>query len=253
MNIREKRFLITGASSGIGAATAKRAAKRGAHVILVARSESKLEAVSREVRKEGGIVSFHVADLSDTEAAGEVAARIKNNEGVPDVIVNNAGAGKWKYATDTTPSEAAHMMAVPYLAAYSLTHAFLPEFIERKSGAIVNMTSAAAYMAWPGATAYIAARCAIRGFNEALRTELEPHGIKVMLVAFAKVTSDYWKNNPGSEQNIPERQSMIPVLSPQDAAMHIITGIERDKEQVIAPWQLRSIIALARFFPRMVK
>nr|VFJ42609.1 MAG: Short-chain dehydrogenase [Candidatus Kentron sp. DK] len=253
MNIRGKKFLITGASGGIGAATARHAARQGAHVILIARSETKLEAVAREIRKEGGTASFYVADLSDTEAVREAAAHIKNNEGVPDVIVNNAGAGKWKYATDTTPSEAAHMMAVPYLAAYSLTHAFLPEFIERKSGAIVNMTSAAAYMVWPGAAAYIAVRWAMRGFTDALRTELSSHGIKVMLVAFAKVTSDYWKNNPGSEQNIPERQSMIPVLSPQDAATHIIRGIEQDKEQVIEPWQLRSIITLARFFPGMVK
>nr|VFK32337.1 MAG: Short-chain dehydrogenase [Candidatus Kentron sp. MB]VFK33555.1 MAG: Short-chain dehydrogenase [Candidatus Kentron sp. MB]VFK77050.1 MAG: Short-chain dehydrogenase [Candidatus Kentron sp. MB] len=253
MDISGKKFLITGASSGIGAATAKYAAKRDAKVILVARSESKLEGVAREIREEGGTASLYVADLSDIEAVREVTARIQDDEGAPDIIMNNAGAGKWKYAGDTTPDEAIDMMMVPYLAAFSVTHAFLPKFIERKSGTIVNMTSAAAYLAWPGATTYIAARCAIRGFNDALRSELNPYGIKVTLVAFAKVTSDYWKNNPGSEQNIPERQSMIPVLSPQDAATHIIAGIERDKEQVIEPWQLRSIITLAKFFPGMVK
>ena len=253
MDIRGRTFLITGASSGIGAATAQYAAKKGATVILVARSESKLEQLAQEICEGDGSASFYAADLSDLAAVRDVAVRIEDNEGTPDIIMNNAGTGQWRYAHETTPEEAAEMMAVPYLAAFALTHAFLSKLIERKSGMIVNITSAASYMVWPGATTYTAARWAIRGFNDALRTELSPHGIKVMLVAFAKVTSDYWKNNPGSEQNIPERQSMIPELSPQDAAMHIITGIERDKKQVIEPWQLRSIIGLAKFFPAMVK
>jgi len=253
MDISSKKFLITGASSGIGAATALYAAQKGATVILVARSESKLERLAQEISEKGGSASLYSTDLSDLEAVREVMTNIQDNEGAPDIIMNNAGAGQWKYAHETTPKEAAEMMTVPYFAAFAVTHAFLPKLIDRGSGMIVNVTSAAAYMVWPGAIAYSAARWAIRGFNDALRTELSPHGIKVMLVAFAKVISDYWKNNPGSEQNIPKRQSMIPELSPQDAAVHIITGIERNKDQVIEPWQLRSIITLAKFFPRMVK
>lgn len=253
MDIRGKRFLITGASSGIGAATARYAAKKGATVILVARSESKLEQLAQEICEENGSASFYAADLSELSAIRDVVVRIEDNEGIPDIIMNNAGAGQWKYAHETTPEEAAAIMSVPYLASFALTHAFLPKIIERKSGMIVNIASAASFMVWPGATAYIAARWAIRGFNDALKAELSPQGIKVMLVAFAKVISDYWRNNPGSEQNIPERQSMIPELSPQDAAKYIITGIEQDKKQVIEPWQLRSIITLAKFFPGIVK
>jgi len=253
MIVREKKFLITGASSGIGAATAEYAASLGANVILVARSEDKLEKVVGGIRERGGTASFYVADLSDFGAVRDVARRIRDNEGTPDIIMNNAGAGRWKYAKSTTPEEAANMMAVPYFAAFSLTHAFLPEFIQRKSGTIVNITSAAAYMVWPGAAAYTAARWAMRGFTDALRTELNPHGIKVMLVAFAKVTSGYWENNPRSEQKIPKRQWMIPVLSPQEAAGHIVIGIERGKRQVIKPWQLRFILPWANAFPGMVR
>jgi len=201
----------------------------------------------------GGAATYYSADLSDLDEVRDVAARIQDTEGTPDIVMNNAGSGRWKYAQETTPEEASAMMAVPYLSAFAVTHAFLPRFIERKSGTIINMTSAAAYMVWPGATSYIAARWAMRGFNDALRAELKPHGIRVMLVAFAKVTSEYWAHNPGSERNIPDRQSMIPVLSPETVAQYIIAGIERDKQQVIEPWQLRFIVFLCRFFPGMVK
>ncbi len=253
MDILNKKFLITGSSSGIGAATARYAASKGASVILIARSEEKLEKLSREIRESGGSASFYAADLSDFNSVRDVANRIQREQGTPDIIMNNAGIGQWKYTQDTTPEEALSMMSVPYLSAFAITHAFLPKLIEKKSGVIVNMTSAAAYMVWPGAASYIAARWAMRGFTDALRSELTPHGVKVMLVAFAKVTSDYWKHNPGSEANIPTRQSMIPELSPEAAARHIIAGIDQDKQQVIEPRQLRFILGLSKLFPGMVK
>jgi short-subunit dehydrogenase len=253
MDIRNKKFLITGSSTGIGAATARYAANKGASVILIARSDDKLHHLVGEIRASGGTASYYTADLSDLASVRDVAARIQDIEGLPDIIMNNAGAGQWKYLKDTSPEEASAMMAVPYSSAFAITHAFVPALIDRKSGMIVNITSAAAYMVWPGAIGYIAARWAMRGFNDALRVELNPHEISVMLVAFAKVTSSFWEHNPGSEKNIPKRQSMIPELTPEDAAKHIVTGIERDKQCVIEPWQLRSIVTMARFFPGMVK
>jgi uncharacterized protein len=253
MDIRNKSFLITGSSSGIGAATARYAASKGAKVILVARSEDKLKRICQEIRDSGGTANYYPADLSDLVAIREVASLMKEKEGTPDIIMNNAGSGQWKRAKETTPEEASAMMNVPYMSAFAMTHAFLPQLIERKSGMIINMTSAAAYMTWPGATSYIAARWAVRGFNDALRAELKAQGVGVMLVAFARVTSDYWVHNPGSEQNIPKRQSIIPELSPEAAAKHIVSGIEHDRQQVIEPWQLRFILVLSKFFPGMVK
>ncbi|MDH3240168.1 MAG: SDR family NAD(P)-dependent oxidoreductase [Alphaproteobacteria bacterium] len=249
MDLRGKKFLITGASSGIGAATARQAAAKGAPVILVARSAERLQRVAESIRDSGGAARVYVADLSDFEAVRTTAARIQQDEGVPDIIMNNAGAGPWKFAHETTPEEAARMMAVPYLGAFAVTRAFLPQMIARRSGVIVNVTSVAAFLAWPGAAAYIAARRAMAGFNDALRVELRPHGIAVMLAAFAKVATEYWQNNPGSEKNLPAGQALIPELTPDDAARFIVAGIEKGKSRVIEPRRLRMILALARLFP----
>jgi short-subunit dehydrogenase len=132
MELREKTFLITGASSGIGAATAREAATRGAHVILVARSQAKLERLAEEIRKTGGNASSYVADLSEPAMIRAVTDTIKAANGTPDIIMNNAGSGIWKYAHETTPEEAAAMVTLPYLAAFGVTHAFLPGLIETR-------------------------------------------------------------------------------------------------------------------------
>jgi len=145
------------------------------------------------------------------------------------------------------------MMAAPYFAAFFTTRAFLPAMLERDSGYIVNLTSAASWMAWPGATAYTAGRWAMRGFAEALRADLAGTHIRTMLVTLAKVTSSYWENNPGSEERVPGAQSMIPVITPSQAATAIIDGIKRDKREVVAPLMLRVALALNYLFPYVTR
>ena len=175
MDLNGKIMLITGASSGIGAATARAAARAGAKVVLLARTKSKLENVADSIRKEGGTAHVYPVDLTVAEAVAEIAKRVTAEIGLPDIIFNNAGAGKWLYAQETEPADAVSMMASPYFAAFFVTRAFLPDMLKRKSGYIINMTSAASRLVWPGATAYIAARWAIHGFTEALRADLSWH------------------------------------------------------------------------------
>ncbi len=163
--------------------------------------------------------------------------------------LNNAGSGQWMPLEETEPDRAVAMMAAPYFAAFFVTRAFLPAMLKRNSGTIVNMTSVACRMAWPGATAYIAARWTMRGFNEALRAELTGTNLRTMLVTFAKVATSYWESNPGSEKWLPEAQSMLRVLTPDEAAQAIIRGIQRDKRQVVAPFSLRCVFALNYLFP----
>lgn len=242
-------WLITGASSGIGAATALAAARRGASVALVARSPDKLATVAEEVRGIGGIVTTHVCDVTDP---GQVA-RLQSDIPTPDVIFNNAGAGKWKPLVETTPEEAGAMIGAPYLAAFYVTKAFLPAMLARKSGTVVYMNSAASRLIWPGAAAYMSTRWALRGLFESVRAETYGTGLRASMVTFAKVTSAYWENNPGSETNVPKAQAWIPVLTPEVAAREIINGIQAGKEEIISPWQLRAAFLLNRLFPSLTR
>jgi short-subunit dehydrogenase len=174
--------LVTGASSGIGEATARRYGASGARVLLLARNAERLEVVADAIRKDGGAASAYPVDLADSGAIEEVSARIAREAGTPDILINNAGGGRWLRLIETTAEEALAMIEVPYLAAFNLTRAFLPKMLARRSGAIACITSPASYVAWPNAAAYIAARAALRGFTEALRADVKGSGLTVTLV-----------------------------------------------------------------------
>lgn len=249
-----KLVLVTGASSGIGEATAKLYADKGAQVILLARNTTRLEAVAEAIRRSGGTATAYAVDLADAAATADAAARIQREVGIPDILINNAGAGRWLPLLETTPEDARTTMAVPYLAAFDLTRAFAPGMIARGSGGIVFISSPAAYIAWPRASAYIAARRAVAGFADSLRPELKGKGIKVTLVILGTVKTPYWQHNPGSRENMPNSDPrLVPVLTPEQAAEAIVAGAEAGKPLVVKPGIYRLFFVLNALFPRLVE
>ena len=162
--------------------------------------------------------------------------------------LNNAGSGQWMPLEETEPDRAVAMMAAPYFAAFFVTRAFLPAMLKRNSGTIVNMTSVACRMAWPGATAYIAARGQSAASTKLLRAELTGTNLRTMLVTFAKVATSYWESNPGSEKWLPEAQSMLRVLTPDEAAQAIIRRIHTRQpgRRPLAAMRLRPQLSLPR-------
>ena len=203
MKINGKTVLVTGASSGMGASIAKAMAKAGGRLLLLARREHALRAVADEITRAGGEARVYPVDLANATAVMDVARRITAEVGTPEIIVNNAGAGKWLFVEETSPEEAVQMMALPYFAAFYITRAFLPDMLKRNSGHIVNISSVGSRFVWPGATAYLAARWAVRGFTEALRADLYRTGIRVTLYESGVVGSPYWEHNPGSLVRVP--------------------------------------------------
>ena len=191
--------------------------------------------------------------LPSPSAIAETSARIKGEAGTPDILINNAGAGRWLLRARTTSAEEAlAMIEVPYLAAFNLTRAFLPEMIARRSGAIACITSPASYVAWPNASAYIAARHALLGFTEALRADLRRTGLTVTLVVLGEVETPYWQHNPGSREHMPKSNPLAPVLTPEQAAQAIVQGVERGQRRVVKPAILRALFLLNALAPGLV-
>ncbi|BAQ18410.1 SDR family NAD(P)-dependent oxidoreductase [Methyloceanibacter caenitepidi] len=248
-----KLVVVTGASSGIGEATARRFGQAGAHVVLLARNADRLERAAHEVRAAGGTATALAIDLQNRAETLDAAARISGDIGTPDLLVNNAGIGRWRPLVETGPDEAAAMIGVPYLAAFNLTRAFVPAMIERGSGGIAFVTSPASYLAWPNASAYIAARRAIAGFAESLQSELKTAGIVVTIVVLGTVETPYFDNNPGSRENIPELDSRLaPVLTADQAAEALFQGTEQRKRFVVKPGIYRALFVMNALFPKTV-
>ena len=250
MMTQGKLVLITGASSGIGEATAKAIAQKAGRVVLVARTASNLEKVAQEIIEAGGKAEFFAIDLSQPEAVSELAHKVIGEIGVPDILVNNAGAGRWTTIEKTEAAELEQMMALPYFAAFNLTRELLSHMRERGSGHIVNVTSVAARLIWPGAAGYAAARAAMVTFSKALETETRGSGINVTLAMFGKVSSPFWRHNPGSEDNLPKVNAYLPTLSTQEVADAIVSAVERNAGSIVLPRIFRFLFLLNSLTPR---
>lgn len=245
MELRGKEIVVTGASSGIGAAVARELAARGARLTLVARDRSALERVAAEIERAGGAARVEPADLSSVEQVEALAVRVREAVGAPDVLVNNAGAGRWRAIDETEPGEAAAMMTLPYLAAFELTRALAPAMIARGGGRVVCMTSLAAYTHIPGATGYAVARWAMRAFAGQLREDLRRTGVGVTLVVPSEVDSPYFANNPGSKERIPRAVALLGrAQTPAAVARATADAIERGRDEVFVPGRARALLLL---------
>ncbi len=182
-----------------------------------------------------------------------VARRITEDLATPDIVVNNAGAGRWLFVDETTPAEAVQMMAVPYFAAFNVTRAFLAEMLTRNSGHFVFVSSVGSRFVWPGATAYLAARWAVRGFSEALRADLHGTGIRVTLYESGTVTTPYWERNPASRERVPRLGKLVRDVTAEEAAEAIVEGVERNKRLVVIPFMMKLTYWQHAVFPGLVQ
>jgi uncharacterized protein len=231
-----KIALITGASSGIGADAARHLSRRGFRVILVARRSRELESIADGI---GELAVAEACDAASGEDVRELARRVRSQYGIPDVIVNCAGAGRWKFIEDTTPTEALVMMQAPYLAAFNITHAFMRDMLARRSGVIVHVNSPASIFPWPSSVGYSAARWALRGLHEALCQDLVGTGVQSCHVVFGRVNSAYFEHNPGVADNVPRIASTIRTLSTDECGRVIARLAECPKRELLYPYTLR--------------
>lgn len=185
-------ILISGASSGIGAATALLFSQNGYRVVLAARRLERLKKLADQITLKGGISLIVPTDVSrPTDCTALIHTTIENF-GRIDVLFNNAGFGKLKWLEELDPlQEIEAQLDVNLLGVIRVTQAALPHMIEKRKGHIINMGSIASFIATPTYSVYAASKFGVRGFTEALRREVNVFGIRVSLVCPGGVDTEF--------------------------------------------------------------
>jgi short-subunit dehydrogenase len=191
---RGKWALVTGASSGIGAALAEELAAGGAHLVLTARRARRLQTLRRKLRAERGIrIELLPADLAQPNAPEEIFAFTEGRGIAVDLLVNNAGIGSYGQFRESDRERELGIVQVNCSALVHLTYLYLPGMVERRSGAILIVSSTAAYQGVP----YMATYAASKGFGllfaEALAREVEGHGVRVCALCPGPTASEFQK------------------------------------------------------------
>ena len=253
-SLKQKTVLVTGASTGIGAALARALGREGATVLLLARTEEKLRAVAKDVEDAGGQAHVYPVDLYDKAATAAAVAQVQATHGAPDVLVNNAGAGRWIEVDKQDVDEAEQQLALPLLAAIRMTLPFLPAMVERGSGRIVNITSPGALMTIPGAGIYGVARAGMRSLHETLHEDLRGTGVSALLVNLAEVSSDYFKVHADSHARVPTAAGvLLGSATPEQVAEATVRAMKTTRSELYLPWQYVLMRPLFRHAPSVIR
>jgi NAD(P)-dependent dehydrogenase (short-subunit alcohol dehydrogenase family) len=182
-NLTGKTVLVTGAGSGIGRETALAFARRGADLVVCDVDEPAMTKTAEDVRALGRSASGHVVDVADAERMRAFAEAVHADVEALDVLVNNAGVGLGATFLETTLEDWSWIVGINLLGVVHGCHFFVPKMVARgRGGHVVNVASAAGYLASAGLSAYSTTKFAVVGLSEALREELAPHGIGVTAV-----------------------------------------------------------------------
>lgn len=179
-----KTALITGGSSGIGLAMARRLLDYGSSVTLLARDQQKLDDAKASLLSinSGYIVNTISADVTEVESLRAILADFQEQHGTPDILINSAGVARPGYVEELPLEVYRWTMDIDYHGTVNMVKLLLPGMLERGSGHIINISSMAGVVGIFGYTAYSGAKFAVKGFSDVLRSELKPRGIKVSVV-----------------------------------------------------------------------
>jgi len=219
-SIKGKNALITGAGKGIGKATAIALAKEGVNVALLARTESDLKQTASEIESLGVNVAFATADVASLEQVENAVEKLTNELGTFDILINNAGTGKFGKFLELTPEEWKHIIDVNLMGVYHVTRAVLPQLIEKNSGDIINISSTAGQKGAPVTSAYSASKFGVLGLTESLALEVRKHNIRVTALTPSTVATELAFKENLTDGN-PEK-----VMQPEDLAEFIVAQLK---------------------------
>ena len=231
-----KRVLITGASSGVGAALARLLAGQGAVVGLIARRAERLADVLAECRQSSPDSAMWVADLAETAEIERLALQAWDTLGGIDVLVNNAAVPKRRVVTALDPAEVETVMRVNFVAPVRLTLAVLPRMLSRGDGVIVNVSSMGGRLGIIHEAAYCASKFALCGWSESMAVDLHGTGVAVKLIEPGPVDTEIW-DQPGSEDPLYSG----PKFPADQIADGIVTALASDRFEHYLP-DLKAVV-----------
>lgn len=248
MKYAGKTALITGASSGIGAEFARELGRRGADLILVARSENKLRQMADELRERHNIVvAVIAADLSEEHAANKVSAEVKRQNIQVDILINNAGIAFQGEFADLSVEQNHSQIMLNVAALVDLTHAFLPDMLVRRDGAIINIGSTTSFYPLAYQAVYGATKAFVLSFSEALWAENRQSGVRVLAVCPGATETAFFEamgSDVSSRKDTPEQVVKIGLSALESNRHFVIPCVQNNFESRILPRILpRSILA----------
>ena len=250
---KDKVVIVTGASSGIGEATAREFAYNGSKVVLAARSEEKLAAIVNDIKANKGTACFVKTDVAKEDDCRKLVETAVSEYGTVDILINNAGLSMRAVFDDVDLKVLHRLMDVNFWGTVYCTKYALPYLVENR-GSIVGVSSVAGFHGLPGRTGYSASKFAIHGFLETIRIENFKRGLHVMIIAPGFTATEIRKHAlvaDGKEQGESPREEEK-LMSPEYVAKWILKGIKKKKRNKLLTWDGRLTALFQRIIPTFV-
>ena len=244
-----KRVLLTGATGGIGRATAELLVGAGARLVLSARSAQPLEELAASLRAKGGEVVGVPADVTSPEDRQRLLARVASTLGGLDVLINNAGIGSWGHFATSTETIVRTIMEVNFFGPVELTRLAVPHLSEGHEPCVVLVTSMCGRKGMPAWPEYSASKFALVGMAEAWRGEFARFGIDVLTIVPGMTDSGFRNNWIRAEGKADLRFEQG--MTPADLAAGILRAIESNRTETVLGSEARRLLRFNRFFPRL--
>ncbi len=254
MDIKGKVVIVTGASSGIGEATARAFGREGAKVVLAARRVDKLQIVAEEVKTINSQAETLIvqADLSKLEDIQALITQTLEKFGRIDVLVNNAGFGRLDWLENLDPiKDIQAQIDVNVMGVIQTTRQVLPIMIKQRAGCIINMCSMAGLVGTPTYTIYAASKHAVHGFSEALRREVKPWGIDVCLIYPGGVATEF-AAHAGIKRKTNAKTPNFMLLTADQVGNAVVKLAHKPRRMWIIPWLWTVTVFMNKFLPGLV-
>lgn len=225
--------LVTGATLGIGRATAVALGRAGYKVGVCARNAARVDALVAELRAEGIAASGHAADVANPADVAALVEQVTRELGPVDVLVNNAGIAILRPFAELTLDDWDATMATNLRSLYLVTREVLPGMRARKNGFVVNVASLAGKNAFAGGTAYVASKHAVLGFSKTLMLEVRKDGVRVLAICPGSVDTELMRNQSTLSPN------MQAILQPEDVAQVILDALRMPARALVSEVDIR--------------